>query len=111
MVCGFRETFFPHPPKLDLLRALRVMSSLALDADGFVRCLCKEQSTGSSLWFNKLINKTCNYRLFQRMNEMNEICEKVQYALGIAEDPLDATCLSNATVPVCDRQGPQELCK
>lgn len=88
-----------------------MMSSLALHAEDFVRCLCREQSTGSFSWFNNLINKTCNYVLFLQMNEMNGICEKMQYALGIAEGPVDDACLSNATVPVCDRQGPQELCK
>jgi len=55
----------------------RAMSLLALVAEsfvaiqlvsrvnGFARCLCREQSTGSLSWFNKLISKAHNYGLFQ----------------------------------------------
>lgn len=76
-------------------------------ASGFARCLCRKQSPGSFPWFNTLINKARNYGLFQQMR----MYEKMQYALGRAEDLLDATYLSNAAVPMWDTQGPQELYK
>lgn len=104
------------PPDGFTYGSQRMMSSFALVAEsfvtiqsvssGFARCLCREKSTGSFSWFNKLIKHII-------MGSFNKwkMYEKMQYALGRAEDPLDATYLGNARIPMWDRQGPQELCK